>query len=74
MVRLGTGLAYALVYSTLLVKLVFLISLNSGVYLPATYQSLLLCFAILIQVVIGVQWLVTSPPTILETVQEIQVL
>ena len=50
MVRLGTGLAYTLVYSTLLVKLVFLISLNSGVYLPATYQSLLLCFAILIQV------------------------
>ena len=50
MQRLGTGLAYSLVYSTLLVKLVFLISLNSGVYLPATYQSLLLCFAILIQV------------------------
>ena len=67
MVRLGTGLAYTLVYSTLLVKLVFLISLNSGVYLPATYQSLLLCFAILIQLVIGVQWLVTSPPQIVET-------
>ena len=67
MERLGTGLAYTLVYSTLLVKLVFLISLNSGVYLPATYQSLLLCFAILIQLVIGVQWLVTSPPHIVET-------
>ena len=66
MVRLGTGLAYPLVYSTLLVKLVFLISLNSGVYLPATYQSLLLCFAILIQLVIGVQWLVTSPPHLVE--------
>ena len=65
-VRLGTGLAYTLVYSTLLVKLVFLISLNSGVYLPATYQSLLLCFAILIQLVIGVQWLVTSPPHLVE--------
>ena len=61
---LGTGLAYSLVYSTLLVKLVFLISLNSGVYLPATYQSLLLCFAILIQLVIGIQWLVTSPPDV----------
>ena len=59
--RIGTGLAYVTVYATLLVKLVFLVSLNSGVYLPATYQSLLLCFAILIQVVIGVQWLVSSP-------------
>ncbi len=37
-VRLGTGFAYALIYSALLVKLVFLISLNTGVYLPATYQ------------------------------------
>ena len=59
--RVGTSLAYALVYATLLVKLVFLVSLNSGVYLPATYQCLLLCFALLIQVVIGVQWLVSSP-------------
>ena len=71
MERLGTGLAYTLVYSTLLVKLVFLISLNSGVYLPATYQSLLLCFAILIQLVIGVQWLVTSPPDIVQTAENI---
>ena len=63
-IRLGTGLAYSLVYSTLLVKLVFLISLNSGVYLPATYQSLLLSFAILIQLVIGVQWLVSAPPDV----------
>jgi hypothetical protein len=37
-VRMGTGLAYALLYSALLVKLVFLVSLNTGVYLPATYQ------------------------------------
>ena len=71
LVRLGTGLAYTLVYSTLLVKLVFLISLNSGVYLPATYQSLLLCFAILIQLVIGVQWLVTSPPHLVQ-VEDVQ--
>jgi hypothetical protein len=63
-IRLGTGLAYSLVYSTLLVKLVFLISLNAGVYLPATYQSLLLSFAILIQLVIGVQWLVSAPPDV----------
>ena len=44
----------------------FLVSLNSGVYLPATYQSLLLCFAILIQLVIGIQWLVSAPPSILD--------
>lgn len=49
--RVATGFAYSVVYATLLVKLVFLISLNSGVYLPATYQSLLLCFAVLIQLV-----------------------
>ena len=67
-IRLGSGLAYSLVYSTLLVKLVFLISLNSGVYLPATYQSLLLSFAILIQLVIGVQWLVSAPPELVEQV------
>ena len=48
--RLAAGTSYAIVYATLLVKLVFLVSLNGGVYLPATYQSLLLCFAILIQV------------------------
>ena len=41
LIRLGTGLAYSIVYSTLLVKLVFLVSLNSGVYLPATYQEII---------------------------------
>ena len=50
LVRLGLGLSYVLIYSSLLVKLVFLISLNTGVYLPAMYQALLLFFAILVQV------------------------
>lgn len=63
-VRFGTGVAYATVFASLLVKCVFLISLNGGVYLPAPYQGLLLLFAILIQVAIGVQWLVTSPPVV----------
>ena len=45
-VRLGTGMAYVLIYSSLLGKLVFLISLNDGVYLPATYQALLFLFCI----------------------------
>ena len=53
LVRLGTGISYVLIYSSLLVKLVFLISLNTGVYLPAMYQALLLFFAILVQVGCG---------------------
>ncbi|KAK4872486.1 hypothetical protein RN001_014515 [Aquatica leii] len=63
-VRFGTGVSYALVFASLLVKCVFLISLNSGVYLPAPYQGLLLLFAVLIQVAIGTQWLFTSPPIV----------
>lgn len=63
-VRFGTGTAYAMVFAALLVKCVFLISLNGGVYLPAPYQGLLLLFAVLIQVAIGTQWLLTSPPLV----------
>lgn len=63
-VRFGVGLAYAVVFASLLVKCVFLISLNGGVYLPAPYQGLLLLFAVLIQVAIGAQWLLTDPPQI----------
>lgn len=63
-IRFGTGVAYAIVFASLLVKCVFLISLNGGVYLPAPYQGLLLLFAILIQIAIGVQWLMTSPPLV----------
>lgn len=59
-IRLGTGISYALIYSSLLVKLVFLISLNTGVYLPATYQALLYLFCMIVQVVIGIQWLSSS--------------
>ncbi|KAF4532877.1 hypothetical protein B566_EDAN001480 [Ephemera danica] len=62
--RLGVGLAYAIVFASLLVKSVFLISLNGGVYLPAPYQALLLLFAVLIQVAVGSQWLLNSPPRV----------
>lgn len=61
LMRFGTGIAFALVFASLLVKCLFLISMNSGVYLPAAYQGLLLLFAVLIQVAIGVQWLITTP-------------
>ncbi|GLV33282.1 hypothetical protein CBL_20090 [Carabus blaptoides fortunei] len=36
-------------------------SLNGGVYLPAAYQALLLLFGCLIQLAIGVQWLLDAP-------------
>lgn len=38
------GLPAALVFAALLVKCVFLLSLNSGVYLPAPYQVSLITF------------------------------
>ncbi|XP_022113824.2 uncharacterized protein LOC110992358 isoform X1 [Pieris rapae] len=63
-VRFATGVAYVIVFVTLLVKCVFLLSLNGGVYLPAAYQGLLLFFAIMIQVAIGAQWLGGSPPRV----------
>ncbi|XP_059091368.1 extracellular calcium-sensing receptor-like isoform X2 [Tigriopus californicus] len=69
-IRLGTGFSYTLIYSSLLVKLVFLISLNTGVYLPATYQALLFLFCILVQVVIGLQWISSSGPLCSFTTQD----
>ncbi|XP_054710633.1 metabotropic glutamate receptor 2-like [Uloborus diversus] len=61
--RAGVGLAYVMVFATLLVKCVFLLSLHIGVYLSAAYQGLLLFFAIAVQLVIAVQWLVYRPST-----------
>jgi len=60
-IRIGTGISYVLIYSSLLVKQVFLISLNTGVYLPAMYQALLFGFCVLVQCVIGAQWLALVP-------------
>ncbi|XP_022240045.1 metabotropic glutamate receptor 2-like [Limulus polyphemus] len=62
-IRIGLGLAYTLVFATLLVKLVFLLSLHAGVYLPASYQGFLLFFILIVQVVIDVQWLVQRSTT-----------
>ncbi|XP_028039404.1 uncharacterized protein LOC114249901 isoform X1 [Bombyx mandarina] len=64
-VRFGTGVAYVIVFASLLVKCVFLLSLNGGIYLPAAYQGLLLFFAVMIQVAIGAQWLGGSPPRVI---------
>ena len=70
-VRLGTGMAYVLIYSSLLGKLVFLISLNDGVYLPATYQALLFLFCILVQLVIVLQWISTVNPCSFHTMDHL---
>ncbi|KAG5669262.1 hypothetical protein PVAND_017153 [Polypedilum vanderplanki] len=63
-VRFAAGVGFAIIFASLLVKCIFLISLNSGVYLPAPYQALLLFFAVLIQITIDIQWLLTSPPAV----------
>lgn len=68
--RFGIGISYTLIFAALLVKCVFLISLHTGVYLPAAYQALLLAFSILIQVAINVQWLITYPPGVESVIYE----
>src|SRR5699024_3631443 len=50
LIRAGVGICFAIVYGTLLVKTVFLLSLHTGVYLSAEYQALLLFFIISTQV------------------------
>ncbi|XP_003691020.1 uncharacterized protein LOC100867641 [Apis florea] len=63
------GLPAALVFAALLVKCVFLLSLNSGVYLPAPYQALVLGFAVLVQVAIVGQWFYGEPPVVVQVPQ-----
>ncbi|XP_011308918.1 uncharacterized protein [Fopius arisanus] len=59
------GLPAALVFAALLVKCVFLLSLNSGIYLPAPYQALVLLFAVLVQVAIVGQWFYGEIPDVI---------
>jgi hypothetical protein len=49
-VRFGTGMSYALVFAAMLVKSVYYLSAQNGVYLPSSYQALLLLFTLLPQV------------------------
>ncbi len=56
-IRAGIGVCYCLIFATLLVKTVFLLSLHTGIYLPASYQALLLFFVIATQFAIDGQWL-----------------
>ncbi|XP_015110964.1 uncharacterized protein LOC107037108 [Diachasma alloeum] len=59
------GLPAALIFAALLVKCVFLLSLNSGIYLPAPYQALVLLFAVLVQVAIVGQWFYGERPDVI---------
>ena len=61
-IRVGTGMSYAIIYSSLMVKQVVLISLNTNVYLPNLYQVLLYILSVSVQLVITVQWVVLVPP------------
>ena len=63
-IRLGSGLSYTLIYSTLVVKIIFLISRNSGINLHTAYQIILLFSAVLIQLVVLIHWLVANPPAV----------
>ncbi|CAG5126096.1 unnamed protein product [Candidula unifasciata] len=71
--RFGVGVSYAFCFAVLLVKLmVILTSKPSDVLLPGdvetpnylkgTYQFLMFIFAVGVQVVIDIQWLITVPP------------
>ncbi|XP_015782967.1 uncharacterized protein LOC107360759 [Tetranychus urticae] len=57
----GLGLGYSLIFGTLLVKSIFLLSLHSGTYLPLLYQFLLLFFIMSTQIILSIQGIFTSP-------------
>ncbi|XP_067137452.1 metabotropic glutamate receptor 3-like [Centruroides vittatus] len=65
LIRLGSGVSYALIFASLLVKSLFLMSLHDSYILPIIYQALLLFFAVAVQLAIEIQWLVQSPPDVI---------
>ncbi|RWS01381.1 metabotropic glutamate receptor 2-like protein [Dinothrombium tinctorium] len=62
--RVGLGVGYAIIFGTLLVKTIFLLSLHSGTYLSASYQALLLFFVVITQIAIEIQWLIHRKPAV----------
>lgn len=48
--RAGLGIAYTIVFGTLLVKCIFLLKLHDGVYFNASFQGLFLFFVIAVEV------------------------
>lgn len=65
MIRLGFGISFSIVYASLLVKTIFLLSLHQGCYLSAEYQALLLFFIISTQIAIDIQWLLNQRSTLI---------
>jgi len=61
---IGISVAYALIFSVLLVKSVFLISLDAGNNLSWAFQACLLFFAVLVQVAISTQFMLIFPPSL----------
>ncbi|KFM62872.1 Metabotropic glutamate receptor 2, partial [Stegodyphus mimosarum] len=62
--RAGIGIAYSIVFGTLLVKCVFLLKLHHGVYFNASFQALFLFFVVLVEIVVIIQWFVYEPPDV----------
>ncbi|XP_061197344.1 metabotropic glutamate receptor 6-like [Saccostrea echinata] len=70
--RFGVGFCYAIIFAVLLVKLMVLLTskssesifadMESPNYLKGIYQFLMFMFAVGVQVVINVQWLIQVPP------------
>ncbi|RWS10762.1 metabotropic glutamate receptor 2-like protein [Dinothrombium tinctorium] len=67
--RVALGIGYTVVFGTLLVKTVFLLSLHSGTYLPISYQAFLLFFIVATQIAIDVQWLLHSTPAVVRVIE-----
>uniref|UniRef100_T1JC74 G-protein coupled receptors family 3 profile domain-containing protein n=1 Tax=Strigamia maritima TaxID=126957 RepID=T1JC74_STRMM len=61
-IRFGVGCAYAVIFATLLLKLLVTIARHKGVFLPVTVEILLLILAIGVQVAISANWLIVQPP------------
>ncbi|CAL1268783.1 unnamed protein product [Larinioides sclopetarius] len=62
--RAGVGIAYSIVFGTLLVKCVFLLKIHNGVYFNASFQALMLFFIVAVEIAIVTQWLVYEPPNV----------
>ncbi|GFN87796.1 metabotropic glutamate receptor 2 [Plakobranchus ocellatus] len=72
--RFGVGVSYAICFAVLLVKLMVILTSRSNSdillpgdaespnYLKGIYQFLMFIFAVGVQVVIDIQWLITVPP------------
>ncbi|XP_021339542.1 metabotropic glutamate receptor-like, partial [Mizuhopecten yessoensis] len=72
-IRFGIGVSYATIYSVLLVKLMVILTsttseslipgdVESPNYLKGIYQFLMFIFAVGVQVVIDIQWMIQVPP------------